>query len=298
MTESNKIYYTVHGVRFDAIQPAIDHCGNLTKKSIDEKYSFSWLRSSSPAIHKKIVNNYDLLHVNVVQLPDIIDVEISQYAALYIYLRYTQSLIFNNEKISLIQPHYHFIVQFVLSMQDVPSEYWNLLGHMSLNDDNCDQDLMFGSRGENYELIQQIYYKYQVIRKVSSDHWINSGDIVDKLKHTFFEYHNYKQFIKGINYIIPQEQAIDGYKAFNLLDSGQLQCGDYTFDTSIIHHQPDFVAPCTSGFHFCDGYSDTGRYYNLYDSNVVVHKVKGWGVVMNHDDKIVCSHLQILDRIR
>ena len=80
-----------------------------------------------------------------------------------------------------------------------------------------------------------------------------------------------------------------GYKVFN----PDMSCLGFQYEVGKEYIHKGKVIPCESGFHFCEKAVDCFKYY-AFDSENIVCEVEGLGILIEHEDKIVCSEIKII----
>lgn len=300
------------------LQHAILQCGEALKQIL-QSFDVNWINTSS---YSKVQRGHELLHsIRIImrtQPTNITSLPLDEYSALAVLLLtdkqhpsnincwltehkslwIDQLSKFDDFFVDLIITHnwllglsesvyieYAPIGQYVINLIQRTDQYDYRL-YENMNGDG----LPFGKNLVT-QIRQRIYYKNKVRQ---NKHWVDYQVNKDRLYDTFQGDTKLRTaFIKAIDNLIPESEAIYGYKAF-YKRNGQLNCLNYNFDLTGIN-QESFVLPCASGFHFCPDRRDIINYYDVSSPDVEVYQVKGWGVVIEDGDKIVCSHLQILD---
>lgn len=132
---------------------------------------------------------------------------------------------------------------------------------------------------------QLIYFKYRKHLK-NTKHWVSKFIH----KHSIQSIPNYQ--------LIDKDSYIEGYKAFECdPKTGLLSCRDYKFKLDKPNIISGFIQPCSRGFHFCKNKRNVWMFYHVPNKNIVLHKIRAWGVVVDEGNKTVCSHIQIMEKV-
>lgn len=82
---------------------------------------------------------------------------------------------------------------------------------------------------------------------------------------------------------------IKGYKVFNR----NMSCRGFFYEVGKDYTHKGKIIPCEAGFHFCKKAVDCFNYYTFASDNRVC-EVEGYGDIIEHEDKIVCSKIKII----
>lgn len=148
-----------------------------------------------------------------------------------------------------------------------------------------------------YSVNRHIYQKHHTRNPASNHSWLEN---VTKLASDYdFKtlLPDLQQFRYAVMHPKSEEQALYGFKAFEIQSNGELYCRNYNFTVGNTHYKDKYVFPCDRGFHFCLDITQITHYYDISKDNVVVYKVKAWGVVITSGNKSVCNHLQLLEPV-
>lgn len=95
---------------------------------------------------------------------------------------------------------------------------------------------------------------------------------------------------------ISKNEAIKGYKVFNLTKEGNISCRKFQYKEGLNSYNGK-VKICSSGLHFCPELRHCFNYYNYNRTNHVVYEVEGYGDFSKQDDKYAVSHLVLKRRL-